>query len=160
MARAQQSRGPVIGFLNSGRSAEWAHLVAAFRRGLQEVGYVEGQNVTIEYRWADGRNDRLPTLAAELVQRQVNIIAAGGGELSAIAAKNATTAISITFTNGGDFVKAGLVKSLNRPGGNITGVGSFTLATGSKRLGLLNEFGAFHQDRRVDELPENPSKLV
>jgi len=138
-ASAEQATMPVIGFLSSRSPAESSHLVAAFRAGLQAGGYVEGQNVAIEYRWAEGQYDRLPALAADLVRRGVAVLATTGGEPSALAAKAATSTIPIVFTVGGDPVKIGLVASLNRPGGNATGVSLLTTVPEAKRLGLLHE---------------------
>ena len=134
-----QGQIPVIGFLSSRSLSDSVALVTAFRKGLNEAGFVEGQNIAIEYRWADGQYDRLPAIAAELVQRGAVMLIATGGEPSALAAKAATSTIPIVFTAGGDPVKIGLVESLNRPGGNATGVSLLTTAPEAKRLGLIHE---------------------
>ena len=139
VARAQQTARPVIGFLGSETSAVWADRVAAFWHRLNETGYEEGRNVEIEYRWAEGHNERLPALAADLVQRQVSVLVALGGTASAQAARTATATIPIVFRMATDPVEAGLVTSLNRPGGNVTGVTTMGVELGSKQLELLHE---------------------
>ena len=138
-ARAQQPAMPVIGFMSGRAPEDSAHLVSAFRQGLAETGFVEGQTVTIEFRWADGDYDRLPALAADLVSRKVAVLVGVGGDVSALAAKKATASIPVVFGMGADPVKAGLVASFNRPGGNTTGFTLWTSEMESKRLGLLRD---------------------
>ena len=136
-ARAQQPTIPVVGFLNGSSAWEYAYVVGAFRQGLKETGYVEGQNVAIEYRWAEGHYERLPTLVADLLSRHVTVIAANGP--AAVAAKAATSSIPIVFAIGADPVKFGLVASMNRPGGNVTGVALLSVELGPKKLQMLHE---------------------
>jgi len=138
-ARAQQPAAPVIGFLHSAAPDAYVSQLSAFRQSLKEVGYIEGRNLVIEYRWAEDQTARLPMLAAELVQRQVSIIVAGGSPASALAAKSVTTTTPIVFMNAADPVAIGLVASFNRPGGNVTGATLLSSELVSKRLGILRD---------------------
>jgi putative ABC transport system substrate-binding protein len=138
VARAQQSAMPVVGFLHYGSSDKLAELATAIRQGLKETGYVEGKNVAILYRWAEGHYDRLPKLAAELVRRRVDVIFAGGNAAAQVA-KKATSTLAVVFTSGADPVKSGLVTSLSRPRANLTGVNNYAQQIGAKRLELMRE---------------------
>src|SRR5262249_50022825 len=153
---AQQVAMPVIGFLHPGSPEANAKFTAGFRKGLSETGHVEGRNVAIEYRWAHGENGRLPELAADLISRPVSVIATPGSVAAAVAAKAATTTIPIVFMIGVDPVQAGLVVSLNRPGGNITGTTSLNSGLVAKQLALLHQL--LHRDARFAVLvnPSNP----
>jgi putative tryptophan/tyrosine transport system substrate-binding protein len=155
-ARAQRLAMPVIGFVRTTTPEDSAHLALAFRSGLAATGSFEGQNVTIEYRYALNRLDQLPALMTELVGRGVTVLAATGGTISARAAKAATTTVPIVFTTGDDPIKVGLVNSLARPGGNITGVSVFTARLGSKRLALLHEMAPTASPIAVLVNPTNP----
>src|SRR5262245_6846303 len=155
-ARAQQSKMPVIGYLASESADRYASRLSAFRDGLRATGFEEGRNVVVEYRWAEGQTDRLPARVADLVKRQVTVIAAPGSIGAALAAKAATTTIPIVFETGADPVTTGLVKSLNRPGGNVTGITSLNLEIGAKRLQLLRELVPQAKSFAVVLNPTNP----
>jgi putative ABC transport system substrate-binding protein len=159
-ARAQQPAMPVIGFLGGESPDVYADRLRGFRQGLSEAGYAEGRNVAVEYRWAEGRNDRLPALAAELVHRNVNVIVTGGGFSAAKAAQVASTTIPIVFQVGGDPVQTGLVASLNRPGGNLTGVNSLNGELGPKQLELLHEIVPAASDLALLINPTNPGNTA
>jgi ABC-type uncharacterized transport system substrate-binding protein len=140
-ASAQQSKTPIIGYFGARSAQTDGPMLAAFRQGLNDAGYVEGRNVAIEFRWADGQYDRFPAIAADLIALQVAVIVTTGGEGAVLAAKAATSTIPIVFVAGGDPVRTGLVASLNRPGGNLTGVTTFQRVLGPKNLGLLKKPG-------------------
>jgi putative ABC transport system substrate-binding protein len=159
-ARAQQQTMPVIGFLSSLRSNDRPLVVNAFHRGLLDAGYFAGGNIAIEYRWAAGRFEQLPALAADLVSRQVAVIAAISGTPSAVAAKAATTTIPIVFAMGSDPVEQGLVASVNRPGSNVTGASFFTASLGPKRLELLREMVANPTTIALLVNPNNPASVA
>ena len=155
-ARAQQRAMPVVGFLNPASLESRRDLVAAFHKGLAESGYVEGRNLAIEYRWAEGRNARLPVMAADLVQRRVAVIVAVDGTAAALAAKAATSTVPIVFLVGADPVELGLVTSLSRPGGNMTGVGALAVGTVAKRLQVLHELVPAAAEIAFLRNPTNP----
>jgi putative ABC transport system substrate-binding protein len=156
-ARAQQPKMPVVGYLDVGSATGSAHFAAAFREGLSKTGYLEGSNVAIEYRWADGQAERLAELALGLIRRQVTVLATPGSTAAALAAKAATTSIPIIFTIGADPVAAGLVSSMSRPGGNITGVATLNMEVGPKRLELLREVVPSMQIVALLANPTNPT---
>jgi len=156
-ARSQKSTMPVIGFLSSGSPAQWTSFVSAFRQGLNEVGYIEGKNIGIEFRWAEGHYERLPELAANLVSRQVAVVVASGGTGPALAAKAATPTIPIVYTGVPDPVGRGLVASLGRPGGNVTGVSFLAVELNAKRMELLHELVPKATVIAVLVNPDNPS---
>ena len=156
VARAQQRTMPVVGFLSGGSPTDYARFLVSFRQGLHDAGFVEGENVAIEQRWAEGRYERLPAFAAEFVKRPVTVIAAASLP-AALAAKAATPQLPIVFTSGGDPVADGLVASLNRPGANVTGVSAFFGEMGAKRLELLREFIPANSTIAVLINPGNPN---
>jgi putative ABC transport system substrate-binding protein len=155
--RAQQGAVPVIGFLHAGAPGPNAKRVVGFRKGLSEAGFVEGRNVAIEFHWADSQNDRLPEMAADLLRRQVAVIATLSSNVATLAAKAATTTIPIVFTYGSDPVEAGIVASLSRPGGNITGISTLNAELTAKRLGLMHELAPQSGSIAVLVNPTNPS---
>jgi putative ABC transport system substrate-binding protein len=156
-AQAQQSALPVVGWMSSSTDSTSVHLVAAFKRGLSEAGYVEGQTVSIEYRWAEGHYDRLPMIASELVRSQITALVAVGGTVVALAAKAATSTVPIIFVIGDDPVKAGLIGSLNRPGGNMTGVTLISAALSAKRIELLRDLKPDASTLGILINPANPN---
>src|SRR5215212_6822753 len=155
-ARAQQASVPVVGSLNSVSPTEWAIYMTGFRKGLSQMGFGEGKNVSIEYRWAEGQYDRLPAMATDLIKRNVNVIFASGGPQVARAAKAATATVPIVFTVGNDPVGDGLVAGMNRPGGNATGVSHLAFALGEKRFELMTEM---IPTARIFALVANPDTL-
>src|SRR5215213_6641193 len=157
IAVCAQPAVPLIGFLHGGSEREWTHLIAAFRQGLSEAGFVEGKNVALEFRWAEGQFDRLPGMAAELINRNPAVIATAGGGVTAQGAKRATSTIPIVFTLGGDPVKLGLVASMNRPGGNLTGVSFLLNALVSKRLEFLQQVAPWGGSIGILVNPKNPN---
>ena len=159
-ARAQQAAKPVIGYLHSGSPSPYARLLAAFHEGLSETGYLQGKNVRIEYRWADGRYDELPALAADLVSLGVAVLVAQGGDPPPMAAKSATATIPIVFTCSSDPIKLGLVRSLNKPGGNVTGVWPYTSLLGTKRLELIKQLIPAGTPIVILMNPNNPNAQI
>jgi putative ABC transport system substrate-binding protein len=159
-ARGQQRAMPVIGFLSSRSPGESAGVIAAFRQGLREVGFVEGENLAIAFRWAEGHYDRLPALAAELVGLRVALLFAAGGPPSALAAKAATSIIPVVFSAASDPVEIGLVPSLNQPGGNVTGMGVFNATLGAKRIELTKELMPVADGIAYLLNPSNPSSEI
>jgi putative ABC transport system substrate-binding protein len=156
-ADAQQPTMPTIGLLHSGSRAAFPEFMAAFHQGLNEAGYAEGRNVTIDYRWAEGQYDRLPALATDLVRRNVAVIVAGGGNVTALAARTATWTIPIVFTGSDDPVKLGLVQSYSRPAGNATGIGLINAVLTAKRLELLRELTPNAMTIGILVNPKNPN---
>jgi putative tryptophan/tyrosine transport system substrate-binding protein len=159
-ARAQQPAMPVIGYLHSGSPSPYALLVSAFRQGLEETGYVEGRNVAIDFRWAEGRYQQLPALAADLVGRRVAVIVTQGGDPPPLAAKSATSTIPIVFTSSSDPVKLGLVASLNRPGGNVTGFWVYTSLLGTKRFEMMRQLFPASTLIAILVNPNNPNAQI
>jgi ABC-type uncharacterized transport system substrate-binding protein len=161
-ARAQQPAMPVVGYLYNGSPEQNTNNVAAFRKGLSETGHVEGRNVAVEYRWAYNQVDRLPELVDDLIRRRVSVIATPGSVTATVTAKAATTTIPIVFMFGADAVQVGLVASLNRPGGNVTGVTTMNAELGAKRLGLMHELlpGAARFGALLDANPLNASAIT